>query len=703
MMMLSPASAFLAGCVALLLGCGVLFRTSNGRVHHGVAVAALTTALVQFANGLALLDPAAIGLWRRVAMCGELLQPVALLYAGLTIVKTATGTSQLSTLRRTQGIAGVAAVLAALVPLDWTLHSGQDTLLLGLLGRVDYAFILFALAVALAQFEQILRAAREPLRYQIKFVVIGLGAIGGYRIYAASQLLLFPIWQPESGVVESWASLISLSLIAYGFRRMRIQEVRAGVYIAPHVIYGSLTFLVVGLYLFAVGIVGELVRYTGQSLGELFSTVVVFLAVIGLVIAASSRAVRSTIREAVSRNFYRVKYDYRAKWLEVTDAFRSCGTVDAILDRFLDVLGSTFGAGRISIWLHFEADGRFHQVRSVNTEAPPPPLSMTHPVIEGLNGQDGPLGAEELQQIRRRSAESDPFWEGTKAVACIPLRAGDRLMGFVTLSRQPGVRYGEQEKDLLRVMAHHVAMLLSLAYLAEDRRAASELEALHRFSAFCLHDIKNLAARLSLVAQNAEVYGHDPAFQQSAMRTVSGTVKKMMALISKLSTESYSSQNQDQGQMEMLDVQTVLSETVESLNGGLRIRVSRIETPLLPIPMKRDQMQQVFLNVILNAQQACGDNGEIRIATERRGDVAVITVTDNGPGIPPGVLRTIFSPFQTTKKEGLGVGLYECRRIVESHRGTMSISSEPGCGTEVRITLPFARDLCTLSGESKSA
>ena len=76
-------------------------------------------------------------------------------------------------------------------------------------------------------------------------------------------------------------------------------------------------------------------------------------------------------------------------------------------------------------------------------------------------------------------------------------------------------------------LSHHVGALLSHANLAEERQAAAELEALHRFSVFCLHDLKNLAARLSLVAQNAEHHGKDPAFQESAMRTVADTAKKI--------------------------------------------------------------------------------------------------------------------------------------------------------------------------------
>lgn len=646
---------------------------------------------MQAANGMALVDSTDVLLWRGLALLCELFFPAALLYTGLALMRFTHLQGEAGARWRAHAVTIIGVALSGLAWSELTFQTRGGIVTLGGLGRVDYIFIVFTLALGLAQLEQILRGARDPIRYQLKFIVIGLGALGGYRVYESSRFLLFPIWQPDDALVHSLVTLVSIGLVIYGLRRVHVQQIKPKVYVAPQVLYGSVTFLVIGLYLFAVGVVGELLRYTDQSLGSALSTLVIFLAVVGLVVVLSSRTVRSSLKRTISRYFYRVKYDYRAKWLELTEAFRACASVDAILDRFLDVLSATFGAGRISIWMRFEADGRFHQVRTVNTELAPPPMSHDHPLVQKLRDTEGPLGVEELRSARTAGTD-DYFWDMTRAVLCVPLRSDNRLVGFVTLSQERGAAYGTDDADLLRAIAHHVAMLLSLAELAEERRAASELEALHRFSAFCLHDIKNLAARLSLVIQNAEVYGQDPAFQQSAMRTVSTTVQKMTALIAKLSPGSGAAHTVDQGQWEVIDLHAVLSETVDSLNGGLRVPIRRIEATLPPVRMKRDQIQQVLLNVILNAQQACGDQGAIEIKTFCNERAAIITISDNGPGISPSVLRTLFHPFQTTKKEGLGVGLYECKRIVESHQGTMCIESQVGHGTSVRITLPFASE-----------
>ena len=689
---LAPVSAFIAGLLTFSLACLLIAKKDRANpLNRAIAFVLVIGSAMQIFNGMALADSTDVPLWRGLALMCELLLPAALLYIGLALMRVAGLQVDMGVHWRTHAVAMIGAGLSFLAWSNMTFYSKNGVVALGPLGRVDYIFIVFTLALGLAQLEQILRGARDPIRYQLKFIVIGLGAFGGYKLYESSTLLLFPIWQPDDVLVDSIVTLTSIGLMVYGLRRVHVQEVKAKVYVAPQVLYGSVTFLVIGLYLFAVGVVGELLRYTDQSIGSALSTLVIFLAVVGLVVVLSSRTVRSSLKRTISRYFYRVKYDYRSKWLELTEAFRSCVSVDAILDRFLDVLSTTFGAGRMSIWMRFEADGRFHQVRTINTESAPPPMGFHHPLIQKLNETEGPLGVEELKSARMGGTD-EYFWEQTKAVLCVPLRSDNRLVGFVTLSQERGAVYGTDDADLLRAISHHVAMLVSLAELAEERRAASELEALHRFSAFCLHDIKNLAARLSLVIQNAEVYGQDPAFQQSAMRTVSTTVQKMTALITKLSPGSRGTQPTDQGQWEVFELHAVLSETVDSLNGGLRVPIRRIEEALPPVRIKRDQIQQVLLNVILNAQQACGERGEIEIRTVRGERGAIITVSDNGAGIQPSVLRTLFHPFQTTKKEGLGVGLYECKRIIESHGGTMYIESQVGQGTSVRITLPFASE-----------
>lgn len=682
--------ALASALIALSLGAVCLAHKRAGafnRFYRSLAMVLGASGVMQIGNGLGLLDPSHALVWRRMALLGELAQPAALAYVGRALMEsTTTGGNDAVALWRARAITFLAVVFGILNGSDLLFASRADDqmewVVMGPLGRPCYVFLLLSLALGLAQLEQILRALHDPARYQLKFVLIGLGALAGYEIYQASQLLLMPVWRPEHVLIGGLALLVAVGLIAYGLGRCRLQEIRSKVYVSQQVLYGSLTFIVIGVYLVGVGLIGEVVRYGGNTLGLVLSTGIVFLATVGLVVALFSRTVRAELQRFIARHFFRSKYDYRAKWLEVTEAFHACVLVEAILDRLIALMSRTFGAGRISVWMRYETDGCFHQVRSINVETAPP-LDAGHPVLKRLLATDEPLALEGPPDA---AGASDPFLEATRAVLCVPLQSIDGLIAFVTLSRERHEdRYGTDDCDLLRAIAHHAAVLLSQARLSEERRAAAEMEALHRFSAFYVHDLKNLAAGLSLVVKNAEVHGKNPEFQQSAMRTIAMSVRKMMALTGKLSPQSVSS-----GQPEPVDVHQAIAETIGSLNGGLRTPVRQEGEHVPPILIRRDQFQQVLLNVILNAQHALGGQGEIVIATERTSRSVGITIADTGCGIGPERLRTLFQPFQTTKQGGLGIGLYQCKRIVESHGGSISINSRAGEGTRVHIQLPTA-------------
>ena len=127
-------------------------------------------------------------------------------------------------------------------------------------GLAIWGFILLALVIGLSQLEQILRATRDPLRFQMKFVLIGLGGLAGISIAQASQLLLLPVWDHTLAWVGGIAACISLALIAFGLGRWRIHDLRQKVQISHQALYTSLTFLCVGGYLILVGVVAKVIQ-----------------------------------------------------------------------------------------------------------------------------------------------------------------------------------------------------------------------------------------------------------------------------------------------------------------------------------------------------------------------------------------------------------------------------------------------------------
>jgi hypothetical protein len=634
------------------------------------------------ANAAGLLDEPHAQWWRAVAMVAELIEPTALLYVGLAFLNPIEERSDRSALWRARIVGCVGLLLVGFVVtgqiVEWKVFEGSLAgIALSTWERIPYVFIVIGMVLGLAQLELVLRASREPVRHKLKFIVIGLGGLAGYQIYQASQMLLLPVWQEHLVLVGSIATAMALCLTAYGLGRTRLQDLFVNTYISQQALFGSVTFIVIGLYLLLVGVIGEWLRRTNQPLGLGLSVVVVFGAVVVLVVAAFSKTLRADIRRVLIRNFYRSKYDYRAQWLQVTEAFEQAASKEAIMDRLLDLLIKTFPTTAISIWSFREADRRFCRIRSMTTEKEPVPLERSHPVIVQLLKEDEAVVIE---------GNSDSLMAAGAAL-CFPIRAQGGLTAFVALGRPlHGGTYGTDDCDLLRGISHHVGVLLSHARLAEERQASTELEALHRFSVFCLHDLKNLAARLSLVAQNAERHGQDPAFQESAMRTVTDTATKMTALMSKLTRASVKPTLAVAP--ESLDIPALIEEIVAPMRGEERVRLHVAGVMVQPVIAVRDQIHQVLLNVILNAKQAIGQEGDISIGIEESGGSLVVTVDDTGCGIPSSMLESLFQPSQSSRPGGLGVGLYQCKQIVEAHRGMIQILSQQGQGTQVRIELP---------------
>ena len=689
-------AAFLVAAIAGGMACVLLVRRQASSSHRSLASLLGSTAVVSLANGVGLFDEGHALFWRGTAMMAELVQPAALLYVGHTFLRPVGGSSDTTALWWTRIVGCVGLLLVGFVVtghgFEWkVLEEGRAEIALTAWGRIPYVFIVIAMALALAKLELVLRASREPVRHKLKFIVIGLGGLGGYQIYQSSRMLLLPVWQVEHVLVGSIVTAMALGLTAFGLARNRLREVIVNTYVSPQALFGSVTFIVIGFYLLAVGVVGEWLRRTNQPLGVGLSVIVVFGALVGLVIAAFSKTVRADVRRFLYRNFYRSKYDYRAQWLQVTEAFEQAASKEAIMDRLLDLLIKTFPTTAISIWSFREADRRFCQIRSMTTEKEPAPLELSHPVIVKLLKEDEPMLIEKGLPGRNDGSVSlrDPRAD-LGAALCFPIRAQGQLTAFVALGQQlHGEAYGTDDSDLLYGIAHHVGVLLSHANLAEERQAATELEALHRFSVFCLHDLKNLAARLSLVAQNAENHGKDPVFQESAMRTVADTAKKMTSLMSKLSLKSFTPM--PVGMPESIDISNLVDETVAPIRGEENVRLHVSGKPVPPVMAVREQIHQVFLNVVLNAKQAIGGKGDISIAIEQSNGSVVVTVDDTGCGIPSPMLESMFRPSQSSRPGGLGIGLYQCKQIVEAHRGTIQIRSEVGKGTQVRIELPLSR------------
>jgi two-component system NtrC family sensor kinase len=149
------------------------------------------------------------------------------------------------------------------------------------------------------------------------------------------------------------------------------------------------------------------------------------------------------------------------------------------------------------------------------------------------------------------------------------------------------------------------------------------------------------------------------------------------------------------GEVDWVDVNQLLEETLVLLEKKLRqsrIRVVRILDEQLPkVRARADQLRQVFLNLIINAQQAIDRDGEIKVVTSRYEQALqpsiLVQISDSGMGISEEDLTRIFEPFFSTGKKGTGLGLWVTQDIVRQHGGRIDVHSDKGQGTSFSIML----------------
>ncbi|MGA7560281.1 MAG: ATP-binding protein [Terriglobales bacterium] len=236
----------------------------------------------------------------------------------------------------------------------------------------------------------------------------------------------------------------------------------------------------------------------------------------------------------------------------------------------------------------------------------------------------------------------------------------------------------DQVDSLLR--SHGQSDLWQLA--ADLARRNIRPEALE--SLFAALDAGTARAALVRIAASVEIAG--------LLNEIESSVARISDLVGAIKEYTY----MDQAPVQNVDIVKSLETTLTILNHKLKRGVTVVrDYQRIPLMVNSfgSELNQVWTNLIDNAIDAMGGQGELRVRTYRSDDCVVVEIGDNGPGISPEVQPHIFEPFFTTKGvgEGTGLGLDTVQRIVKKHRGNIQVTSQPG-DTRFQVWLPLAED-----------
>ncbi|MFB3908281.1 MAG: XrtA/PEP-CTERM system histidine kinase PrsK [Candidatus Eisenbacteria bacterium] len=573
---------------------------------------------------------------------------------------------------------------------EWA--DGRPTIHLGSIGKAYLSFLLIGLVAIGYNLERTYRTVPAETRYRLRLPMVGfLGVLAYETAVLASGMLYSSI-----GVGKLIASSVPFGFasvaLGHGYFRGALVDLRTPV--SRSVIYSSFTALAAALFVLAIAAAAQIASWTKWSPDEILVVSVVFLGVLVAGLFLFSHRFQRSVRRYIDRNFYVNRYDYRTQWSSLTKSLRDATDEEGVLNRVAPLLLELFVADGYTISLRDAARGGIRPRRGKGSFPATVALEPESPLYQQLEAGGGTLLLDrkpsDLAYIPIYAEDGD-WLDGTASQLLAPLKDGGQLIGTIGLERRDNAdRFTFEDVALLDSIAGHVAANLRSMQLMSELREAREIELISQWSSMLLHDLKNHLAPLRMAASNLLENEDDPEIVTACARDIGEVADRMESLVQRLGALRQA----HRAQLELLCPNRLLQNLVATMP-VLRHPLLRVETSLhskLALRGDRAMLQRVLENLVQNAVEAMEGRGTLRLATE---DLGVdgkaqvrIDVVDSGCGISEEFLRDrLFRPFETTKKKGLGLGLYQCRTIVRNHGGELRVRSEQGKGSVFQILL----------------
>ncbi len=281
----------------------------------------------------------------------------------------------------------------------------------------------------------------------------------------------------------------------------------------------------------------------------------------------------------------------------------------------------------------------------------------------------------------------------------VPSFSNDRLLAFLVLGeKRSGDPYTTDDIAVFSGLANQAALAIENAMFFEELRAneaymiqSEKLASLGQLASGMAHEIHN---PLTIISGEAQLYLERFKNQDPKVDEVLKSIIEECQRAADITRRILRFAKPAPADLAAVDLKAAIEESLTL--AGYQVRMERIERSVhlpgdLPkVRSNQNQLQEVLLNLILNACQAMGQQGgKLMLSASRISETQIeLKAADTGPGIPPGVLPKIFDPFYTTKPSGTGLGLFVSQRIIKSHGGSIGVESVEGRGTCFTIYLP---------------
>lgn len=289
-----------------------------------------------------------------------------------------------------------------------------------------------------------------------------------------------------------------------------------------------------------------------------------------------------------------------------------------------------------------------------------------------------------------------------------PLKEMESSVADIVSNRRESISAPSNDREIISIISAFNHMLKELDVRQKSLMRSERLASLGTMLSGVAHELNNPLSNISTSCQilHEEIGEHDPATQKRYLERIDQQTERARHIVRSLLDFS----REKEFRKEWVPLRALVAQTVSFVRGEISaksvVKLSISED--LRVPADAQRLQQVLVNLIRNALEGVGPDGQILISAqatnvnappqgtalgpgcEQPGEVVEISISDNGPGIAPEILPRIFDPFFTTKEvgHGMGLGLFVVYEIVDEHGGCIAVQSTPGQGTVFRIRLP---------------
>jgi signal transduction histidine kinase len=569
-------------------------------------------------------------------------------------------------------------------------------------GPAHRFFSIFLIIFVFAGIVSLVKSFRGSLgleRLQIKYCLLGMFVSSILAVFL--NVILPLLGTSRLSNLGPPSTLIMVSFITYSILKHRLMDINI-------VLKKGTTYFLLLFLLFVPSAILILIsqKVFFKGINYLFSAIILLLL---LLVAFFFNRIKPQTEKAVEQFLFKDKYDYRETLGKFSKAMVSILDLQSLSKRIVETITQTMGVERASLFLWNEEKGGYSLIESKNIKmtASTPLLSRNDPLPHYLQKIGEIIVREELAKGTNISELNDVINKMTslEAEVSVPFISKGQLIGIINLSHKFNRDiYSHEDIELLSTLANQTAVAVENARLYEDLkksksyiRRADRLASLGTLTAGLAHEIRNPLVAIKTLTQLLPERLDDEEFRSNFLQIASGEVDRISSLV----TELLDFARPSDPKLDLEDVNTILDGMILLVSTETKKKQINITknyaSDLPPVQVDREQIKQVFLNILLNAIEATRENGKIDVKTRSfikpGGEPYVqIEFTDTGSGIPEEYMEDIFNPFFTTKSTGSGLGLSISNQIVQDHRGYIHVESQLSKGSSFFINLPVNQE-----------